>query len=248
MIRSLSPQYTASGGKRDTSCAWSRKRLVWPRMLITPRIVRTRARAVPGALLARACQRRSSVVCAPANRNESRVPIPRNGWITLSAPGSESSRSPRATSRPSPPEGDLPAQSSGGDQTETTHAVGVGQEQELSHAPAVGMPDQVDLLEPERIDPSADDLRVPIEAVRRVRPFGQTMTRKVEHQHAMRRGQRPCHPGPSPVRVGKPVQQDQWAPGARLRPMQRRSVNDAGPVLDRRVHRKQSGAKWRVAQ
>ena len=115
---------------------------------------------------------------------------------------------------------DLAAQAARRDEGQAPHAVGVGQQQELGHAAAEGVADEVDVLELEVVTPLADGAGMPAQVVARVRPLAEAVTRQVQGVDAALAGEHREQVTPGAVRVGEAVQEHQRRALAGFDPVQ----------------------------
>lgn len=129
------------------------------------------------------------------------------------------------------------------DEAKTTDARAIVANEDLRDPSAERVAHEVGAFDLEVIEPGADHLRVPLDRIRRVRATREPMTWQIGHQHAVgSREDRSCET-PASVRVGQPVQQDEWRPASELGPVQVGSVDvdersvtaDAHPCASRIV-------------
>ena len=76
-------------------------------------------------------------------------------------------------------------------------------------AASVRMADQVDTLETELLEPRANDARVPLERVGRVRPFGETVPGEVQHEDAAAPREHRRHLQPRAMRIAEAMHENE---------------------------------------
>lgn len=82
----------------------------------------------------------------------------------------------------------------------------------LRDAPSKRMTHEVDLVEAERLKPGADETRVPVEGIARVRARRLAVARKIEHENPARACEGGSHGKPGAVRITESVQENERTP------------------------------------
>jgi len=117
-------------------------------------------------------------------------------------------------------EGDLATEAAGRNETELAHAMLRIEEHPLRDAAAVRMTDDVRLFDLELFQPSAEDARMPVEAVRRVGSTRETMAAEIRDENATRARERGHDLRPSLMRIAEAMEKDERRSGPLFDPME----------------------------
>jgi hypothetical protein len=82
------------------------------------------------------------------------------------------------------------------------------------------VPDEIDVVQPEVVDPSPCHAGVPVEIVWSIGPAGEAVTGEIEHVDSMSTREPASDVAPGPMGVPHPVKQDQRSAGSQLGPVQ----------------------------